>query len=95
EDALAGYERLWRPVVARRQRAARRIARWFVPASPRRQRLRRGFLHLAGLPRAGRIAGAGLVGGQRPPLRRLAAVPAMPRVPDMPDITRGEASPLN
>uniref|UniRef100_UPI001F233207 FAD-dependent monooxygenase n=1 Tax=Streptomyces shenzhenensis TaxID=943815 RepID=UPI001F233207 len=76
EDALAGYERLWRPVVARRQRAARRIARWFVPETPRQQRLRRAALHLAGLPGAGRIAGAGLVGGQRPPLRRLAAVPA-------------------
>ncbi|WP_369221485.1 FAD-dependent monooxygenase [Streptomyces sp. R39] len=95
EDALAGYERLWRPVVARRQCAARRIARWFVPETPRQQRLRRAALHLAGLPGAGRIAGAGLVGGQRPPLRRLAAVPAMPRMPDMPDITRGEASPLS
>ncbi|MFG2702060.1 nuclear transport factor 2 family protein, partial [Streptomyces sp. NPDC048386] len=76
EDALAGYERLWRPVVARRQRAARRIARWFVPETPRQQRLRRAALHLAGLPGAGRIAGAGLVGGQRPLLSRLAAVPA-------------------
>ncbi|WP_406442403.1 FAD-dependent monooxygenase [Streptomyces sp. NBC_00631] len=94
EDALAGYERLWRPVAARRQRTARRIARWFVPESPRKQRLRRAALHLAGLPGCSRIAGAGLVGGQRPPLSRLAAVPARASAADVPDISHGGISPL-
>jgi 2-polyprenyl-6-methoxyphenol hydroxylase-like FAD-dependent oxidoreductase len=76
EDALAGYERLWRPVVARRQRAARRTARWFVPGTPRQLRLRRAALRFAGLPGARRIAGAALAGKGRPALRRVAAVPA-------------------
>ncbi|MEU9207733.1 FAD-dependent monooxygenase [Streptomyces sp. NPDC048415] len=75
EDALAGYERLWRPVIVRRQRAARRTARWFVPGSPRRLRLRRAALRFAGLPGAGHIAGTTLAGRQRPSLRQLAAVP--------------------
>ncbi|WP_458248535.1 FAD-dependent monooxygenase [Streptomyces sp. MAI_2237] len=76
EDALSGYERLWRPVIVARQHAARRMARWFVPASPRRLQLRRTALRFAGLPGASRIAGTTLVGRQRPSLRRLAAVPA-------------------
>jgi 2-polyprenyl-6-methoxyphenol hydroxylase-like FAD-dependent oxidoreductase len=76
EDALAGYERLWRPVIARRQRAAHRTARWFVPESPRQLRLRRLALRFAGLPGAGRIAGTTLAGRRHPSLRRHAAVPA-------------------
>ncbi|MES4891304.1 FAD-dependent monooxygenase [Streptomyces sp. NPDC096012] len=76
EEALAGYERLWRPVVSRRQRAARRTARWFVPASQRQLRLRRLALRLADLPGSGHVAGVALAGRQRPRLRQLAAVPA-------------------
>ncbi|WP_329533154.1 FAD-dependent monooxygenase [Streptomyces sp. NBC_01450] len=88
EGALAGYERLWRPVVTRRQRAARRTARWFVPASPRQLRLRRLALRLADQPGTGRIAGIALTGRQRPYLRQLAAVPAWAGTAD----TNGQSS---
>ncbi|MEV6940783.1 FAD-dependent monooxygenase [Streptomyces sp. NPDC051172] len=76
EDALHGYERLWRPVIRDRQRVARRTARWFVPDSARRLRVRRAALRLAGLPGASRLASTSLAGRQRPSLRQLAAVPA-------------------
>ncbi|MEW1773164.1 hypothetical protein [Streptomyces sp. NPDC086777] len=79
EEALAGYERLWRPAVNRRQRSARRTARWFVPATPRQLRLRRLALRLADLPVTGDVAGTALAGRQRPYLRQLAAVPAWSR----------------
>ncbi|MFE7173254.1 FAD-dependent monooxygenase [Streptomyces sp. NPDC057616] len=75
EDALHGYERLWRPVIKERQRAARRTARWFVPESARRLRVRRAALRFAGLPGANRLAGTSLAGKQRPALRQLATVP--------------------
>ncbi|MFF8991005.1 FAD-dependent monooxygenase [Streptomyces sp. NPDC014983] len=76
EDALYGYERLWRPVVTREQRAARRAARWFVPASPRRLRVRRAALRICGLPGAPLLFGNPLVGRQGPPLSRLASIPS-------------------
>lgn len=79
EEALAGYERLWRPVITRRQRSARRTARWFAPATPRQLRLRQLALRLADLPVTGHVAGMALVGGQRPYLRQLAAIPAWSR----------------
>ncbi|MCX4426440.1 FAD-dependent monooxygenase [Streptomyces mirabilis] len=82
EEALAGYERLWRPVITRRQRSARRTARWFLPASPRQLRLRRLGLRSVGLPGASRIAGTALAGRQRPYLRQLASVPAWAGTPD-------------
>ncbi|MFJ9543787.1 FAD-dependent monooxygenase [Streptomyces sp. NPDC101225] len=75
EDALHGYERLWRPVIKDRQRAARRSARWFVPDTARRLRVRRAALRFAGLPVASRLTGTSLAGKQRPALRQLAAVP--------------------
>ncbi|MEU9394761.1 FAD-dependent monooxygenase [Streptomyces sp. NPDC048324] len=74
EDALRGYERLWRPVVRDRQRAARRTARWFVPATAGRLRVRRAALRLAALPGASRLAGLSPAGRRRPVLRQLAAV---------------------
>ncbi|MCX5052013.1 FAD-dependent monooxygenase [Streptomyces sp. NBC_00201] len=76
EDALHGYESLWRPVIRDRQRAARRTARWFVPESARRLRVRPAALRFAGLPVVSRLAGTSLAGKQRPALRQLAAVPA-------------------
>ena len=76
EDALHGYERLWRPVVRDKQRAARRTDRWFVPESARQLTIRRAALRFAGLPGARRLAGTALAGKQRPSLRQLAAVPA-------------------
>lgn len=76
EDALTGYERLWRPVIDQRQRVARRAARWFVPGSPRQLRIRRTALRLAGLPGTSRLAGISPAGRQQPALRQLAAVPA-------------------
>ncbi|MFG2794705.1 FAD-dependent monooxygenase [Streptomyces sp. NPDC048419] len=76
EDALHGYERLWRPIIRDRQRAARRTARWFVPDSARRLRVRHAALRFAGLPGASRLAGISPAGRRRPFLRQLATVPA-------------------
>ncbi|MDX3757965.1 FAD-dependent monooxygenase [Streptomyces sp. AK02-04a] len=76
EDALHGYERLWRPVVRDRQRAARRTARWFVPEPERQLNIRRAALRFAGLPGARLFAGTALTGKRRPSLRQLAAVPS-------------------
>ncbi|TQJ91239.1 FAD-dependent monooxygenase [Streptomyces sp. SLBN-31] len=76
EDALHGYERIWRPVITDRQRAARRTARWFVPEFRRHLRVRRAALRFVGLPGLSCLAGTSLTGKQRPLLRQLAAVPA-------------------
>ncbi|MGV9995062.1 FAD-dependent monooxygenase [Streptomyces sp. NPDC003374] len=76
EDALYGYEQLWRPVITHRQRAARRSARWFIPTSPRGLRVRRTALRLACLPGARRLVDTTLAGGQGPSLRQLASIPA-------------------
>ncbi len=63
-DAVAApfrYEERVRPAVVRKQRAGRRIADWFVPASRTRLRLRTAALRLAARP--------GLVGLLGPVLR--------------------------
>ncbi|WP_428936403.1 FAD-dependent monooxygenase [Streptomyces sp. ACT015] len=49
EAALASYERLWRPVVARQQRAARAAARRSLPATRRQARLGRIVLRTGSL----------------------------------------------
>ncbi|MUN61984.1 FAD-dependent oxidoreductase [Kocuria sediminis] len=73
EEALAGWERVWRPVVAEKQRAARDGAAWFLPASRSRVRARRLMLRLAGLPGLDRSVTRGLVGRARGDVRALAA----------------------
>ncbi|MET8868076.1 FAD-dependent monooxygenase [Nonomuraea sp. NPDC004580] len=50
EAAIAGFERLWRPVVTERQRNARSLARWFLPATPADLRIRRLMLGLSRMP---------------------------------------------
>jgi 2-polyprenyl-6-methoxyphenol hydroxylase-like FAD-dependent oxidoreductase len=62
EGALAGYERTLRPVVAEKQRVARRGARWFLPATRRQLRIRRIALKLGRLPLLNRYLAAALVG---------------------------------
>jgi 2-polyprenyl-6-methoxyphenol hydroxylase-like FAD-dependent oxidoreductase len=62
EAGLREYERVWRPVVARRQAAARRTAGWFLPESGLRLRIRRLFLRLVGLPGSDRYLAAMLSG---------------------------------
>nr|CTQ89310.1 monooxygenase, FAD-binding [Kibdelosporangium sp. MJ126-NF4] len=61
-EALASYERLWRPVVEEKQQVARNGARWFLPVSATHLRLRRAAIRLARIPGftrylAGTIAG--------------------------------------
>ncbi|GGU17917.1 FAD-dependent monooxygenase [Streptomyces violascens] len=72
EEALRHYERIWRPVVSRGQRAARGGARWVVPDSSLRLRVRRAALELAGLPGASRLTGARLAAQRLPALDELA-----------------------
>lgn len=61
-EALAAYERMWRPVVEEKQRTGRKAARWFLPASAAQLRLRRWTLRLAGLPVLDRYVEALLAG---------------------------------
>ncbi|WP_340559455.1 FAD-dependent monooxygenase [Streptomyces sp. GSL17-111] len=65
-DALARYERTWRPVVTERQRVARTAARWFLPESAWRLRVRRLLLHASSLPGADRVLSTALVGKPTP-----------------------------
>ena len=60
--ALTAYEDRWRPVIAEKQRVARRGAQWFLPASRARLRVRRLALRLANLPGLARFFGTAFVG---------------------------------
>jgi 2-polyprenyl-6-methoxyphenol hydroxylase-like FAD-dependent oxidoreductase len=62
ERALADYERLWRPVAEEKQKTGRGAARWFLPESALRLRIRRATLRLAWLPVINRFVGATLAG---------------------------------
>jgi 2-polyprenyl-6-methoxyphenol hydroxylase-like FAD-dependent oxidoreductase len=64
DAALAGYERLWRPVVVGCQRSGRKLADWFVPRTRSRLWVRRAGLALANVPGAGRHVTAVIVGNQ-------------------------------
>lgn len=48
--ALECYERRVKPLIEQKQAAGRRTAKWFVPSSRRRIRVRDAVLRLAGLP---------------------------------------------
>ncbi|MCP3804931.1 FAD-dependent monooxygenase [Allokutzneria sp. A3M-2-11 16] len=61
-EALAGYERRWRPVVEEKQRVARSGTRWFLPDSRPRLWARRVALKLARLPLVDRAMATALVG---------------------------------
>lgn len=62
EEALTDWERVWRPVVAEKQRVARSGAQWFLPSSRARRRARRLALRLAALPGLDGVLTRGLVG---------------------------------
>ncbi len=62
EDGLAGFERLWRPVMAEKQASARKTARWFLPRSPVELRVRRAMLALSRLPGLDRLVAHALAG---------------------------------
>ncbi|PND55559.1 FAD-dependent oxidoreductase [Mycobacterium sp. ENV421] len=63
EQALADYERLWRPVAEEKQASGRRAARWFLPKSALGLWVRRTALAAAArLPLANRYVGAALAG---------------------------------
>lgn len=62
DQALTGYEKLWRPVIKRTQRAARWSGGFFVPASQRGLQVRRAVLRAVQLPLIDRIASKALAG---------------------------------
>ena len=62
DQALAGYERLWRPVAEEKQKVGRSGARWFLPASTWQLLLRRGVLRAARLPLIDRVISEALAG---------------------------------
>jgi 2-polyprenyl-6-methoxyphenol hydroxylase-like FAD-dependent oxidoreductase len=61
-EALAEYERLWRPVAEEKQRVGRAGARRFLPETARQLRLRRAVLRMARLPVIDRYVAASLTG---------------------------------
>ena len=61
-EALAGYERLWRPVAEEKQRTGRDGARRFLPASQTQLRIRRAALRAARLPLIDRYVAGTLAG---------------------------------
>jgi 2-polyprenyl-6-methoxyphenol hydroxylase-like FAD-dependent oxidoreductase len=71
EDALAGYERVWRPVAAEKQQSGRSAARWFLPESSFLLWIRRAALRLAWLPVINRFVGATLAGKSSALIRNL------------------------
>lgn len=77
ESALERHQALLQPLVAEKQRAARRVVNWFVPSSPVRRRIRRAVLRLANLPGGDRALGSALVGKSRLP-DPAAALPEQP-----------------
>lgn len=76
EEALTGWERVWRPVVTEKQRVARGGAQWFLPSSRARRQARRLALRLAALPGLDAVVTRGLVGRAGGDIRALAAAPA-------------------
>ncbi|WP_344129458.1 FAD-dependent oxidoreductase [Luedemannella flava] len=62
DAALAGYERMLRPVVLDKQATARKAVRWFVPSTRSQLWLRRAAFAAARLPVADRLVAASLVG---------------------------------
>lgn len=62
EQALAGYEQQWRPVVEEKQRVGRGAANWFIPQSRTQLWVRRASLRLAGLPVVDRVLAKSLAG---------------------------------
>lgn len=63
EDGLDRYQRLWRPIVTERQRAARAGIRWFLPRTRRELWIRRATLALSSLPVVNRFV-VGSVGAK-------------------------------
>ena len=62
-EALARYERRWRPVAEEKQEVARKGARWFLPATQGRVRARRAALRAVRfLPGADRVLAAAIAG---------------------------------
>ena len=61
--ALSGYERRLRPVVDNKQRAGRRLAKWFVPDSIFRIELRDLLLRTSTWPIVSKLVGRGVGGG--------------------------------
>lgn len=90
EDALARYERAWKPIVEAKQEVGRRGAKWFLPSSRARLWLRRASLKLTALPGWDRVAGQGLVGKTHLSLTDIGA--DAPRLGLMQSSTSTEAS---
>lgn len=74
-EALGNYERLWRPVVADKQAAALKSARWFLPRSRAELLARRAALRLFRLPVLNRFLVTLLSGKQTAVVRALASAP--------------------
>jgi len=62
DEALAGYERLWRPVAEEKQKVGRSGTRWFLPASTWQLLVRRVVLRAARLPFIDRVISETLAG---------------------------------
>ncbi|HJP80260.1 MAG TPA: FAD-dependent oxidoreductase [Pseudonocardiaceae bacterium] len=75
DAGLQEYERLWRPLVADKQRVARSMTRWFLPESPWQLRVRRIAVKLSRLPGLDRAFAATLAGKPSTLITQLRAAP--------------------
>lgn len=81
-EALAAYERTWRPVITDKQASGRKTARWFLPRSRAELLARRAALRLFRLPGLDHYLLRLLSGKQTEAVRALAAADAAPSVGD-------------
>ena len=79
EQALAEYERLWRPVAEEKQRTGRAGVSWFLPESTLRLLIRRFALRAARLPVVDRYVAATVAGKSTGLIKNLGAAEAVPR----------------
>lgn len=66
DAAFARYERAWQPVVQEKQRIGRDAAKWFLPDTATRLRMRRVAVRLTGLPGVDRIVASAMAGKSVP-----------------------------
>lgn len=91
-SALAGYERLWRPVAEEKQHAARHAVRWFLPHGPVDLWARRGMLALSRVPGLDGVIAGTLAGKASTVITGLRRQQESPADPADWDRTRGGAT---
>lgn len=78
DEAVAAYERMWRPIVTTSQRGERLLVPWFVPHDRLHQAVRRAALNTAALPGIDRLVAAVAAGRPSKLIAQLSATRPSP-----------------